>query len=201
MAVLKINPTTPQEAPEVALPTVAITEAYNRHRSPSGDRRRPNSESRIRFQQPPPRPSQDTNYSRDRGRDNSYYRSRSPGDNRYHQTVDSRSRRDQTPPRPNFSNNQPDRNNFQRTNSDSFRRRFPENTPYPRPRQFQDRTPNNFQYRQTPYTGTRPRTTGNYNNQRDYRTRRDIECYACGKRGHYARECRTNPPETPQQRQ
>ncbi|EFX68095.1 hypothetical protein DAPPUDRAFT_114860 [Daphnia pulex] len=147
MAVLKINPTTPQETPEVALPTVAITEAYNRHRSPSGDRRRPNSESRIRFQQPPPRPSQDNSYSRDRGRDNSYYRSRSPGDNRYHQTVDSQSRRDQTPPRPNFSNNQPDRNNFQRTNSDSFRRRFPENTPYPRPRQFQDRTPNNFQYR------------------------------------------------------
>ncbi|EFX66063.1 hypothetical protein DAPPUDRAFT_263731 [Daphnia pulex] len=92
MAVLKINPTTPQETPEVALPTVAITEAYNRHRSPSGDRRRPNSESRIRFQQPPPRPSQDNSYSRDRGRDNSYYRSRSPGDNRYHQTIDIRSR-------------------------------------------------------------------------------------------------------------
>ncbi|EFX75158.1 hypothetical protein DAPPUDRAFT_108212 [Daphnia pulex] len=184
-----------------ALPTVGITEAYNRHRSSSGDRRRPNSESRIHFQQPPPRPSQDSSYSRDRGRDNSYYRSRSPGDNRYHQTVDSRSRRDQTPPRHNFSNNQSERSSFNRSNNDSFRRRFPKNTPYPRPRQFQDRAPNNFHYRQSPYTGTRPRTTGNYNNPRDNRTRRDIECYACGKREHYARECRTNPPQTPQQRQ
>jgi hypothetical protein len=202
LAELNIDPTPQQETPAVVLPTVAITEAYNRHRSPSGDRRRSNSESRIRFQQPlHHRPSQDNNYSRERGRDNTYYRSRSPVGNRYQQTIDSRSRHDQTQPRHNFSSNQTDRNHYHRTNNDSFRRRFPENTPYPRPRQFQDRTSNNPNYRQAPYTGTRPRTTGSYNSQRDNRTRREIECYACGKRGHYARECRTNPPETQQQRQ
>ncbi|EFX66896.1 hypothetical protein DAPPUDRAFT_115918 [Daphnia pulex] len=141
---------------------VAITEAYNRHRSPSGDRRRSNSESRIRFQQPlHHRPSQENNYSRERGRDSTYYRSRSPVGNR----------------------------------------RFPEKNPYPRPRQFQDRASNNPNYRQAPYTNIRPRPTGNYNTQRDNRNRREIERYACGKRGHYARECRTNPPEPQQQRQ
>jgi hypothetical protein len=109
LAELNIDPTPQQETPAVVLPTVAITEAYNRHRSPSGDRRRSNSESRIRFQQPlHHRPSQDNNYSRERGRDNTYYRSRSPVGNRYQQTIDSRSRHDQTQPRQNFSSNQTD---------------------------------------------------------------------------------------------
>ncbi|EFX63033.1 hypothetical protein DAPPUDRAFT_119595 [Daphnia pulex] len=200
LAELNIDPTPQQETPAVVLPTVAITEAYNRHRSPSGDRRRSNSESRIRFQQPlHHRPSQENNYSRERGRDNTYYRSRSLVGNRYQQTVDSRSRHDQTQPRQNFSGNQTDRNHYHRTNNDSFRRRFPENNPYPRPRQFQDRASNNPNYCQAPYTNIRPPPTGNYNTQRD--NRREIECYACSKRGHYARECRTNPPETQQQRQ
>ncbi|EFX65904.1 hypothetical protein DAPPUDRAFT_264013 [Daphnia pulex] len=67
LAELNIDPTAQQETPAVVLPTVAITEAYNRHRSPSGDRRRSHSEGRIRFQQPSQqRQNTDSSYSRDR---------------------------------------------------------------------------------------------------------------------------------------
>jgi hypothetical protein len=79
LAELNIDPTPGQETPVVVLPTVAITEAYNRHRSPSGDRRCSHSEGRIRFQQPSQqRQNTDSSYSRNRGRNNTYYRSRSP---------------------------------------------------------------------------------------------------------------------------
>jgi hypothetical protein len=91
LAVLNIDPTPQQETPAVVLPALAITEAYNRHLSPSSDRRGSHSESRIRFQQPSQqRQNTDSSYSRDRGKNNTYYRSRSPSGNRYNSNSDER---------------------------------------------------------------------------------------------------------------
>jgi hypothetical protein len=208
LAELNIDPTPQQETPAVVLPTVAITEAYNRHRSPSGDRRRSHSEGRIRFQQPSQqRQNTDSSYSRDRGRNNTYYRSRSPSGNRYNTNSDERQHNEQTPVRQNYSSSQTGRTQFPRPNNDFYRRRFSDNSNFQRNRNFSDQRstpanyrPNQSHFRSAPYNGARPRTNGGYEQQREVRNRRDIECYACGKRGHYARECRTNPPETTQQR-
>ena len=86
LATLNLNTKSIQDSDVAETPSVAVAEAYNRHRSPSGDRRRSRSENRIRFQQPYTRQhSADKNYSRPRGRENSDYRSRSTSGNRYSQ--------------------------------------------------------------------------------------------------------------------
>ena len=105
LAGLTIGKNAPQENNEIDFPSIAVADAFNRHRSPSGDRRRSNSENRIRFQQPPSRQhSADRNIPRSRGTNNQHHGSRSSSGNRYNDTLDNRARREPTPPPQNYSN-------------------------------------------------------------------------------------------------
>jgi hypothetical protein len=66
LATLKLNTKSLQDSES---PAVAVAEAYKRHRSPSGDRRRSRSESRIQLPRPPNRQhSADKYYSQSRGK-------------------------------------------------------------------------------------------------------------------------------------
>ena len=204
LATLNLNTKSMQDSDVAETPSVAVAEGYNRHRSPSGDRRRSRSENRIRFQQPYTRQhSADKNYSRSRGRENSDFRSRSASGNRYSQQPTGR-RRDPTPPPPNYNNRSTERqqfrnpnNNIQRRNhySNNYTQTRNQNTPYVRYPQER-----NSQFQNAENTGARPRNNSWYNDQPNQRTKRNIDCYACGKRGHYARECRSRPMQSqPQQ--
>ncbi|EFX69579.1 hypothetical protein DAPPUDRAFT_258399 [Daphnia pulex] len=193
LAELNIDPTAQQETPAVVLPTVAITEAYNRHRSPSGDRRRSHSEGRIRFQQPSQqRQNTDSSYSRDRAQAEigtiQILMCDSVENRPHHVKIIPVAKRVEHNSHVQITIRIED--DFQITIVSNDQRSTPANY-----------RPNNSNFRSAPYNGARPRTNGGYEQQREVRNRRDVECYACGKRGHYARECRTNPPGAPQQQQ
>ena len=89
---LTLSPNPSQETSEVDSPSIAVAEVYNRHRSPSGDRKRSLSEgreSRVRFEKPARRHSADRSFSQSRGRDNPFNRSRSPSTTRFDEKATS----------------------------------------------------------------------------------------------------------------
>jgi hypothetical protein len=203
LATINLNTKSLQDSDVAETPSVAVAEAYNRHRSPSGDRRS-RSESRIRFQQSFTRQhSADKNYSRPRGRENSDYRSRSTSGNRYNQQSTGQ-RRAPTPPPQSYDSRSTERQQFRSPRNNIPRRNYynnnynqtrNQNIPYGRYQQERS-----SQSQNAGNAGARPRTNSWYNNQPNQRTKRNIDCYACGKRGHYARECRSRPMQSqPQQ--
>ena len=204
LATLNLNTKFLQDSDVAETPSVAVAEAYNRQHSPSGDRRCSRSENRIQFQQPHTRQhSADKNYSRPRGRENSDYRSRSTSGNRYSQQSTGQ-RREPTPPPSNYDNRSTERQQFRNPRNNIPRRNYynknytqtrNQNTPYVRYPQER-----NSQFHNAGNTSARPRTNSWYKDQPNQRTKRNIDCYACGKRGYYARECRSRPMQyQPQQ--
>ena len=176
MATINLNTKSLQDSDVAETPSVAVAEAYNRHHSPSGDRRRSRSESRIRFQQPYTRQhSADKNYSRPRGRENSDYRSRSTSGNRYSKQSTGQ-RRDRTPPPSNYDNRSIERQQFRNPRNNIPRRNYynnnynqtrNQNTPYDRYQQERS-----SQSQNAGNTGARPRTNSWYNNQPNQHTKK-----------------------------
>ena len=206
LASLNLN-TLPQEIGSSVAHSIAVTDAFNRHRSPSGDRRRPDSETRIRFQNPPAQATRDNNPDRNpqqyRGRDNQSFRPRSPGAAQYNNPSTSYPRRDATSPARsnNYENRQTERLPFRRPFDNPSPRYNQPRSSFPPYNNYQTRPQQTFYREQQPnsqynfppptYLGARPRD----NQAQGYRTQRITYCYACGKRGHFAREYRTCPPE------
>ena len=217
-------------------PPLATAEAFNRHRSPSGDRKRSHSEGRgdrIRFEQNPPRRhSSDRDYSQFRGRENQFNRSRSPSTNRFSAGAPNYQRRNSSgstqrdftapidsgdqEPKPNerttyrrhYENSrQPEIPRFNRSYAPRqypYNNRFASSNSYPQRYRNQSFNPSpNYTYRRdhyTPNNQNRQFYTARYPPSRPIKPKSELNCYSCGKRGHYSRECpdahpRGQPPQ------